>query len=168
MARAEQQAVEHALALPAASNRRADLAAVRRRQQASLKSIVARYGWPTETIYGSAAATAAVKIVCCCQDPAFVRQCRDLLLEAVHQGDCQLVHYAFVDDVLSIRARQRQVYGTQVDPRTLRPYPIRDSKAVNDLRTACGLPPLPGMPTDSGLILPTTHTLTVSPRGYGC
>ncbi|MEW1633491.1 DUF6624 domain-containing protein [Streptomyces sp. NPDC093801] len=167
MARAERTAGEHALALPTAGNRRADLAKVRERHQAALRAIITAYGWPTVTVYGHEAATAAVVIARSCPDLSLLRVYRNLLLEAVFGQDCQLVHFAVVDDVYSVRTGLRQVYGTQIHPVTGRPFPVRDQAAVNGLRVACGLEPLPGMPTDSGLYLPASAQPLATLRSEG-
>ncbi|WP_148710313.1 hypothetical protein [Streptomyces sp. 3211.6] len=51
------------------------------------------------------------------------------------------------------RPATRVVIGTHINLRTWRLFPVRDQTAVNGLRAACALKPLPVTPTDSGLIL---------------
>jgi hypothetical protein len=108
----------------------------------ALKAIVARHGWPTADLVGDQASTAALMILLHARDLAFQLACRDLIAEAAEDGRCQPVHHAYIADHCAVEQGEPQFYGTRVDPRTLRPYPIRRPKGVEERRADVGLCPL--------------------------
>lgn len=164
----DEQALAHVLELPAASNRRKDLDVVRARNETALQGIVTAYGWPAVDPFGSQAAADAVKIACHCRDVDFLRTCRDLLRDAVMNGACQVVHFAFVADRYAVCAGERQIYGTQINPDTRRPYPVRDREATDDLRAAIGLEPLTAATTSRLVVARAAVPLSVLRAGAWC
>ncbi|MCL6732474.1 DUF6624 domain-containing protein [Streptomyces neyagawaensis] len=108
----------------------------------ALHAIVARHGWPTATLVGEPASTAALMILLHSPDLGFQLTCRDLIAEAVADGRCPAVHHAYIADHCAVELSQPQFYGTRIDPGTLFPYPIRHPETVDERRHDVGLGPL--------------------------
>ncbi|MFI5980532.1 DUF6624 domain-containing protein [Streptomyces sp. NPDC051555] len=141
MGRSERRAQLIAWRIPS-KHREKELHLVRQTNADRLKEIVAAHGWPTAGLVGDEAAVHAVRILLTCQEPAFLLQCRDLMKPAVDSGELPETLFAHVVDVCAVTMSVPQTYGTQVNPRTLRPYPIRNVEAAERLRADIGLVPL--------------------------
>ncbi|MCY0935984.1 DUF6624 domain-containing protein [Streptomyces sp. H34-S4] len=141
MGRAERRAQLIAWRIPS-THRQTELHQVRRTNAGHLKEIVSAHGWPTAGLVGDEAAVYAVRILLACPEPGFLLLCRDLMKQAVDSGELPEQLFAHVVDVCAVAMSVPQTYGTQVNPRTLRPYPIRDVEAAERLRADIGLVPL--------------------------
>ncbi|MGP3684471.1 DUF6624 domain-containing protein [Streptomyces sp. IBSNAI002] len=141
MGRAERRTQLIAWRIPS-THRQKELLQVQRTNADRLKGIVSAHGWPTAGMVGDEAAVYAVRILLACQETAFLLQCRDLMKPAVDSGELPEQLFAHVVDVCAVTMSVPQTYGTQVNPRTLRPYPIRDVEAAERLRADIGLVPL--------------------------
>lgn len=141
MGRAERRAQLIAWRIPS-THRQKELHQVRHANAGYLKEIVSVHGWPTSGLVGDEAAVYAVRILLTCQEPGFLFLCRDLMKPAVDSGELPEQLFAHVVDVCAVTMSVPQIYGTQVNPRTLRPYQIRDIEAAERLRADIGLLPL--------------------------
>lgn len=115
---------------------------IRRTNAEQLREIVEVHGWPTPGLVGTQAATDAVRILLACEDPGFQIRCRNLMKLALDSGELPEVLYAYVVDTCDVALSIPQTYGTQVNPLTLRPYPIKDREAAERMRADIGLVPL--------------------------
>ncbi|MFB7836070.1 DUF6624 domain-containing protein [Streptomyces sp. NPDC056056] len=141
MGLAERNAHATACRVPAA-HLRAELGEVRRTNAERLREIVDVHGWPTPGLVGAQAAADAVRILLACDDPGFQIHCRNLMKRALDSGELPEILYAYVADACDVALSIRQTYGTKVNPRTLRPYPIKDTEAAERMRADIGLVPL--------------------------
>jgi len=108
----------------------------------ALAAIVGRYGWPHADLVGSPASTAALMILLHAPDLGFRLRCRDLIADAMADGHSPAIHLAYIADQCAVDLGQPQYYGTRINPRTLRPYPIRRPQSVDERRGDVGLGPL--------------------------
>jgi hypothetical protein len=110
-----------------------------------LKVIVQTHGWPGQSLVGAEAASAAWLLVQHADhDPAFQRECLDLMEKAVESGDASAQDLAYLTDRV-LRAEGRpQRYGTQFmdGPEGLEPQPLEDPASVDERRASVGLQPL--------------------------
>jgi hypothetical protein len=106
-----------------------------------LKEIVARHGWPTETMVGEHAASAAWLLVHHAEgDPDFQRRVLDLMYPLVAKNEANGQLYAYLYD----RTHKPQRYGTQgscVGPGQWQPRAIEDPARVEERRREVGLSP---------------------------
>ncbi|MFF8594756.1 DUF6624 domain-containing protein [Streptomyces sp. NPDC015220] len=123
-------------------DRRRRVARCRRENAEALRTIVRRYGWPDSALVGTAASTAALMILLHAPEPAFRLRCRDLIARATADGRCPAVHLAYIADHCAVELGQPQFYGTRIDPATLRPYPVRRPRTLDERRQDVGLGPL--------------------------
>lgn len=107
-----------------------------------LRAIVAEHGWPSTDLVGDRASTAALMLLLHTQDLGFQLTCRDLIAEAAEDGRCPAVHHAYIADHCAVELGQPQFYGTRVDPRLVRPYPVRQPEFLDERRADVGLCPL--------------------------
>jgi hypothetical protein len=110
-----------------------------------LRQIIAVFGWPGATLVGDKGAQAAWRIALhSISEPAFMRQCRDLLDAASQARDVPRWQYAIIDDRIRVYEGRPQRYGTQLrnGPQGLEPHPIENESRVNSMRMQAGLPPL--------------------------
>jgi hypothetical protein len=110
-----------------------------------LRQIIAVFGWPGFTLVGERGALAAWRIALHSPaEPAFMRQCRDLIDLASHQGDAPRWQFAIIDDRIRVYEGKPQRYGTQLrnGPNGLEPHPLENDSRVNSMRMHAGLPPL--------------------------
>lgn len=142
MEAAERALMEAALALPAAGNRRAAVSQVRSQHVCELQSIVAGSGWPTADRVGERCSTYALHVLLVSEDLAFQIRCRDLIREAVESRSCPALHQAYIEDTCAVALSVPQTYGTQINWRVVRPFPIAEPADVDERRAAVGLPPL--------------------------
>ena len=110
-----------------------------------LRQIIAVFGWPGLTLVGEKGAQAAWRIALhSIGEPAFMRQCRDLIDIASHNGDVPRWQFAIIDDRIRVYEGKPQRYGTQLrnGPNGLEPHPLENQARINSMRMHAGLPPL--------------------------
>ena len=110
-----------------------------------LRQMIAVFGWPGFTLVGEKGAQAAWRIALhSISEPAFMRQCRDLIDIASHAGDVPRWQFAIIDDRIRVYEGKPQRYGTQLrnGPDGLEPHPLENESRVNSMRMHAGLPPL--------------------------
>jgi hypothetical protein len=115
-----------------------------RQNQARLKKIVARHGWPGKTLVGKKAAHAAwVLVQHADNDRAFQKRCL-ALMKAVPRGEVEPQDLAYLTDRVLVGEGKKQLYGTQLrgEKGVFKPLPIEDEKKVDKRRAAVGMPPL--------------------------
>ncbi|MEO8071151.1 MAG: DUF6624 domain-containing protein [Acidobacteriota bacterium] len=121
------------------------MAAVHRDNAARLRAIIAAHGWPGLSLVGDTGAAAAWRIAQhAIGEPAFMRQCRDLIERASAQRDVPRAHFACIDDRIRSFEGRPQQFGTQLrgGAHGLEPYPLVDERRVEMWRRDAGLPPL--------------------------
>ena len=112
---------------------------------ARLEEIIARHGWPGQSLVGNRAAVAAFLIL---QHGSLQQQEKYLPIvkAASDKGDVEPAHLAMLQDRVLMRQGKPQIYGTQLwnDPSSgeLGLYPIEDSANVNSRRAEIGLAPV--------------------------
>ena len=107
-----------------------------------LKDVIADRGWPGASLVGPDGAQAAWLLAQHADsDPAFQRQCLDLLTAAVEAGEATARDLAYLTDRVLLHEGQPQVYGTQLVGRGGRWVPdnLRDPDGVDGRRAAVGL-----------------------------
>src|SRR5215510_15128065 len=110
-----------------------------------LRQIIAVFGWPGFHLVGEKGAQAAWRIAQhSISEPAFMRQCRDLLDAASNNGDAPRWQFAIIDDRVRVYEGKPQRYGTQLrnGPNGLEPHPLENDSRVASMRMQAGLPPL--------------------------
>ncbi|MFD0319075.1 DUF6624 domain-containing protein [Streptomyces flavalbus] len=137
----DRELMRQAETIPPPDHRRR-IAQCHRDNAEALATIVRRHGWPTAALVGAPASTAALMILLHAPDPGFRRDGRDLIAQAVAEGHCPAIHLAYITDHCAVDEGQPQLYGTRIDPKTLRPYPIRQPRDVDERRREVGLGPL--------------------------
>lgn len=107
-----------------------------------IKQIVAKHGWPGETLVGSTGCQAAWLLVQHADhDPEFQKQCLGLLERAVETSEAPASCLACLTDRIRIGDGGKQIFGTQLHGH-LHPLPIEDEAHVDERRATVGLPPL--------------------------
>ena len=110
-----------------------------------LKGVVAAHGWPGKSLVGDNGAHAAWLLAQHADaDPAFQRQCLDLLAAAVEAGEATVIELAYLTDRLLLHEGQPQVYGTQMTRDAsgrMVPCELRDPDGLDERRAAVGLEP---------------------------
>jgi hypothetical protein len=112
-----------------------------------LRQVIADVGWPGKSLVGEDGAQAAWLLAQHADsDPAFQRQCLDLLTAAVEHGEATIVQQAYLTDRVLLKEGAPQEYGTQAMARDGRfvPRKLRDPDNVDERRASVGLPPLAG------------------------
>jgi hypothetical protein len=110
-----------------------------------LKRLVAERGWPGKSLVGVDGAHAMWLLVQhATADPAFMRQCLDLLTAAVDAGEASVTDQAYLTDRVLLHEGGQQEYGTQLARRGGRwaPDNLRDPDGVDERRAAVGMRPL--------------------------
>ena len=111
-----------------------------------LRQIIAVFGWPGVALVGEKGARAAWRIALnSISEPAFMRQCRDLIDAASQRKDAPRWQFAIIDDRIRVYEGIPQRYGTQlrVGPKGgLEPHPLENESRINSMRMQAGLPPL--------------------------
>jgi hypothetical protein len=118
---------------------------IHRANASRLRQIIAVFGWPGMALVGEKGAKAAWRVAMhSISEPAFMRQCRDMLDAASQNGDAPRWQFAMIDDRIRVYEGQPQRYGTQlrVGANGLEPHPIENQGRVNSMRMQAGLPPL--------------------------
>lgn len=115
-----------------------------RANSSRLRQIIAVFGWPGIALVGEQGARAAWRIALhSIAEPAFMRQCRDLIDRASEAGDAPRWQFAIIDDRIRVYEGRPQRYGTQLrmGANGLEPHPIENQSRVNSMRMQAGLPP---------------------------
>jgi hypothetical protein len=110
-----------------------------------LKRLVAERGWPGSSLVGVDGAHAMWLLVQhATADPAFMRQCLELLTAAVAAGEASRVDQAYLTDRVLLHEGEQQVYGTQLTRQGGKwvPKNLRDPDGVEERRAAVGMKPL--------------------------
>src|SRR6187455_3023619 len=110
-----------------------------------LRQMIAVFGWPGFTLVGEKGAQAAWRIALhSISEPAFMRQCRDLIDIASHAGDVPRWQFAIIDDRIRVYEGKPQRYGTQLrmGANGLEPFPLENEARVSSMRAQAGLPAL--------------------------
>jgi hypothetical protein len=118
---------------------------VHRSHSSRLRQIIAVFGWPGIALVGEKGAKAAWRIALhSFSEPAFMRQCRDLIDAASQQNDVPRWQFAIIDDRIRVYEGRPQRYGTQLrmGPQGLEPHPLENESRINSMRAQAGLPPL--------------------------
>ncbi|MET8683603.1 DUF6624 domain-containing protein [Streptomyces sp. NPDC004732] len=140
---AEDEALtREAIAMPGAAHRRHAVLEARAAHGQALKVIVGEAGWPTFDDVGEEASTAALKVLLHADDLNLQLSCRELIRAAVLAGTVPAIQGAYVEDHCAVSQGDRQTFGTKINEKLLRPYPIDDPEHVTERRRAVGLPPL--------------------------
>jgi hypothetical protein len=110
-----------------------------------LKGVIAAHGWPGASLVGTDGAHAAWLLAQHADaDPAFQRQCLDLLTAAVEAGEARMRELAYLTDRVLLAEGKPQVYGTQVTRRgdAWSPRNLGDPDGVDARRATADLGPL--------------------------
>lgn len=114
-----------------------------RKNMSRLEEIIAQHGWPSKSLVGAKASTAAFLILQHA-DLKFLEKYFPLLKEAAGKGEADPADAAMMEDRVLMYQGKKQIYGTQLhsaDGKT-ELYPIEDEANVDARRAAVGLPPL--------------------------
>ncbi|GAB2882154.1 hypothetical protein GCM10027074_58120 [Streptomyces deserti] len=142
LAAEDERLTREALEMPGVAYRREAAVRCRIDHGRVLREIVEASGWPSCAAVGEAASIAALQILLHSGDLEFMSSCRKRISSAVQATASPPIHLAYVDDACAVLQGRRQKYGTQIDPKLLRPYPIEHPEKVAERRQAVGLPPL--------------------------
>jgi hypothetical protein len=107
-----------------------------------LRGVIREWGWPGSSLVGDDGALSAWLLAQHSDhDPAFQRECLDLLTVAAARGDASQSHLAYLTDRVLLKERGKQVYGTQFTygPDGPEPQPMEDPEGVDERRAAVGL-----------------------------
>ena len=110
-----------------------------------LKTIVSKYGWPSEKLVGSDGSQAAwLLLQHCDHNPQFQKKCLSLMKDAVKNNDASKIDLAYLTDRVLTNNNKPQRYGTQLAIANGKwiPKPIDFEQDVNTLRKEVGLDPL--------------------------
>jgi hypothetical protein len=121
------------------------LSEIHRANSSRLRQMIAVFGWPGRKLVGDQGAKAAWRIALhSFGEPAFMRQCRDLIDVASQHDDAPRWQFAIIDDRVRVYEGKPQRYGTQLrqGPNGLEPHPLENESRVNSMRMQAGLPPL--------------------------
>ena len=112
-----------------------------------LKKVITEIGWPGRSIVGDDGASAAWLLVQHADsDPAFQRQCLDLLTVAASHGEATKAQVAYLTDRVLLAEGKPQEFGTQATGRNGQwvPRDLRDPGHVDQRRAAMSLGSLAG------------------------
>lgn len=114
-----------------------------------LKKVIARYGWPGQSIAGFDGANAAFLIAQHSDlDTAFQRECLGYIRAAYYSQDLNIADYGYLIDRLRVNTGRPQLFGTQFyvgnvnGKRTLQLKPLQRPETLNLRRRVLGLPPV--------------------------
>jgi hypothetical protein len=109
-----------------------------------LREIVDQFGWPGKGLVGVDGAHAAwLLLQHADHDLEFQKKGLDLMMRAP-AGEVSMQDVAYLTDRVSIKEKEKQVYGTQVHlvNGSWEPQPLVDPEKVDQRRAEVGLPPL--------------------------
>ncbi|MFE2565945.1 DUF6624 domain-containing protein [Streptomyces mirabilis] len=118
-------------------------AAMDARHTTRLKEIITCHGWPTVSLVGPEAASAAWLLAQHADhDPDFQGRCL-ALMQQLPIGEVSPAHLAYLEDRVRVNTGRPQRYGTQFHGggATFRPRPIEDLEQLDTRRHSVGLPP---------------------------
>jgi hypothetical protein len=111
-----------------------------------LRTVIRKYGWPGISLVGEEAAKYAWLLILHADSAiTFQRQCLELLIEAVDQGQAPAWKVAYLTDRVLMHRGLKQRYATQYQRSALggwEPLPIENPSEVDSWRANLGLPPL--------------------------
>lgn len=119
---------------------------VHEKNNARMREIVERHGWPGRALVGEDGCEAAWLVVQhAVLEPDFQRRCLPLLERAVAEGDAPAWQLAYLTDRVLMFEGREQIYGTQYLPTEGGKsvvYKLADPEGVDERRRAAGLCPL--------------------------
>jgi hypothetical protein len=117
--------------------------------RALLKKVIARHGWPGQSIVGFDGANAAFLIAQHSDlDTVFQRQCLGYLHAAYRKQDLNIADYGYLIDRVRVNTGRPQLFGTQFyvtdvnGKLKLQLKPVERSETLNLRRKVFGLPPV--------------------------
>ncbi len=125
-----------------------EMEAVHRANAARLREIVADVGWPTRSLVGAEAASAAWRILQhAIGEPVFMRAMLPLVQAAAARGEADAGELAKLEDRIAVSEGRPQRYGTQYDwneelTAMVPMVGVEDPAGVDERRRAVGLPPM--------------------------
>jgi hypothetical protein len=109
---------------------------------ARMKQIIAKQGWPGQSLVGPIGCQAAWLLVQHADhDSAFQKVCLGLLEKAVEENQAPASLLAYLTDRIRVRDGQSQIFGTQLYA-NLNPFPIEVESHIDERREKVSLPPL--------------------------
>ena len=114
---------------------------VDKRNFQKVKDIFEKIGVPTISKVGEKASQSFIILVIH-QDKNVSFQETFLKEAKKEKEDLRLSTLAHLEDRVLVNKGMKQIYGSQVNSNTLKPYPIKDEKNVDKLRAEVGLEPL--------------------------
>ena len=121
----------------------ARMSEVHQQNATKLESIIAKFGWPGNSLVGQEGAEAAWLVLQhAIGNPNIQRKCLPLLEKAAEIGEVPAVHAAYLEDRICFFEGRPQRYGTQFDwdvNGVLSPHPLQDPKRVDHYRESVGL-----------------------------
>ena len=138
--------------------------AVHEKNNARIKEIINKYGWPGFSVVGKDGSEAAWLVVQhAVLDTEFMNECLPLLKDATIQGEAAGWCLAYLQDRVLTMAGKPQIYGTQHDideAGMAYPLPIAEPEKVEALRKEVGL----GSLSDATRRIQDRHNTTVANR----
>jgi len=123
-----------------------EMEAVRRRNAARLREIVAEFGWPGRSLVGDDGAVAAWRVAQhAIGEPDFMRECLRLVEAAAAADEVPAWQAAYLLDRIRVFEGRPQRYATQFDVGDDGwpvPAPLEDPDGVDERRRSVGLEPL--------------------------
>jgi hypothetical protein len=123
-----------------------EMEAIHQRHNARMRTILAIYGWPGQSLVGADGCRAAGFVVQhAILDLDLQRRALALLTEAVAQKEAEPFMLALLTDRVLMQDGQPQRYGTQyvgAPQGGVEPWPSAEPDTVDERRQAMGLPPL--------------------------
>lgn len=119
--------------------------AVHRDNAQRLRAMIATVGWPNETIAGVDGAEAAWLVAQhAIGEPAFMRDCRDLVVVEAQGGRVPRWQHAYLDDRVRTFDGRAQRFGTQFELTPEGPvvYEVEDPDRLDERRRSVGLGPM--------------------------
>lgn len=108
--------------------------------EARLKDLVDKYGWPTVPKVGPEASNAAWLLVQHASDLSFMERCLELM-ENLAPGEVKPANIAYLKDRVLMLNNKPQIYGTQFQDigSGLEVYPVEEMENVDQRRASVGL-----------------------------
>jgi len=119
------------------------LSEVDSRNLTRLKQIVKAGGFPDAQMVGDEGVRAAWLLTQHADsDPGFQEQLLPSVKTLVERGELPGSDYALLSDRVLVARHKKQIYGSQFDMESFKPFPIRDPAKVDARRASVGLGPL--------------------------